>query len=384
MITINSTPIHKKFTDLFGSEPLIARSPGRVNIIGEHTDYNEGFVLPVAIDKGIAVAIDEREDNEIHLYSEEFKEYHKTTLSDIQPVKGWPDYVLGVVSQLQEHGHGLKGFNLVLDGDVPIGAGLSSSAAVECATIFALKELFGHQLSLLDMARLAQAAEHHFAGVRCGIMDQFASLFGKKDFAIKLDCKTLQHEYVPLQLHDYKIVLLNTNIKHSLALSEYNTRRSQCEQGIAWIAKQFPDIKSLRDVTIEMLDKIVAPKDKIIYRRCKYVIEENMRLLSACEALKIGNIHLVGQKMFQSHSGLSEQYEVSCRELDFLVENVKYNPAVIGARMMGGGFGGCTINLVKEKAIPMLAEKLGKEYRKVTDLELSSYVVNSEKGTDII
>ncbi len=383
MITFDTAPLYKKFIDLFGSEPLVVRSPGRVNIIGEHTDYNEGFVLPVAIDKGISVAIDERADNEIHLYSEEFKEEYKTTLAGIQPVKGWPAYVLGVVNQLQKHDYNLKGFNLVVDGDVPIGAGLSSSAAVECATIFALKEMNDYSLSLLDMALMAQAAEHHFAGVRCGIMDQFASLFGKKDFAVKLDCKTLKHEYVPLQLQDYKIVLLNTNIKHSLASTEYNTRRAQCEQGVAWVAEQFPGIRSLRDVTLEMLDKIVAPKDKIVYKRCKYVIDENNRLLSACEDLEAGDIYSLGQKMFQTHSGLSEEYEVSCKELDFLVNNVRYNPAVIGARMMGGGFGGCTINLVKEEAIPMLAEKLGKEYKKATGLELTVYVANSENGTHI-
>lgn len=384
MTTIDTTSISRKFNDLFEPHPLIVYSPGRVNIIGEHTDYNEGFVLPTAINKGVSVAISQKEDDEIHLYSQEFNEHYQTNILDIQPVRGWPDYVLGVTRQLQNSGYDLKGFNLVVDGDVPIGAGMSSSAAVECATIFALKELFELPLSLLDLARMAQSAEHHFAGVRCGIMDQFASLFGKKDFAIKLDCKTLEYEYVPLQLKGYKIVLLNTNVKHSLASTEYNTRRAQCEQGVEWIAGKVEGISSLRDVTISMLDEIVAPKDEIVYRRCKYVIEENSRLHLGCKALKAGNIHLLGQAMYETHTALSKEYEVSCSELDFLVEQVKDNPAVLGARMMGGGFGGCTINLVKEEAIEILTETLSEKYKQATGLELSLYVTNSENGTHLI
>lgn len=384
MTTIDTASVHQKFNDLFDSDPLIAYSPGRVNIIGEHTDYNEGFVLPTAINKGVSVAIVQRNDTGIHLYSQEFNEHYQTDTHDIQPVRGWPDYVLGVVKQLQDFGYDLRGFNLVVDGNVPIGAGMSSSAAIECATLFALNELFELPLTLLDMARLAQSAEHHFAGVRCGIMDQFASLFGKKDFAIKLDCKTLEYEYVPLQLNGYKIVLLNTNVKHSLASTEYNTRRAQCEQGVEWINREIGGVNSLRDVTPAMLDDIVAPKDKLVYQRCRYVIEENKRLVSACKALKAGNIHLLGQAMYETHAGLSKEYEVSCSELDFLVEQVKDNPAVLGARMMGGGFGGCTINLVKEEAIEILAETLSEKYKRATGLELSLYVANSENGTHLI
>lgn len=384
MTTIDTASVYQKFIDLFASDPLLIYSPGRVNIIGEHTDYNEGFVLPTAINKGVSIAIGKRNDDAIHLYSEEFNEEHLTDLSSIRPVKGWPDYVLGVVRQLQQSGYELGGFNLVVDGDVPIGAGMSSSAAVECASIFAIKELFAITLTRMEMAKLAQAAEHHFAGVRCGIMDQFASLFGKKDFAVKLDCKTLEYEYVPLQLNGYKIVLFNTNVKHSLSSSAYNTRREQCEQGVAWVAKQYPQARSLRDVSLDMLNQIVRPLDNLVYRRCRYVIEENNRLLAACEDLKAGHIHLLGQKMYQSHAGLSKEYEVSCRELDFLVEQVKNNPAVLGARMMGGGFGGCTINLIREAAIEELSAELGKKYKQATGLELSEYVAGSENGTHCI
>jgi galactokinase len=382
--TVEPVHVRDKFMDVFSSEPLIVRSPGRVNIIGEHTDYNEGFVLPAAIDKAVSVAIDRRDDDEIHLYSEEFKESFVTDLQNIRPVKGWPAYVLGVVHQLQKAGRGLHGFNLVLDGDVPIGAGLSSSAAVECATLFALNSVFNLSLSTIEMALIAQKAEHEFAGVRCGIMDQFASLFGKKDFAVKLDCRSLEYEYIPLQLHQFKIVLFNTNVKHSLASSEYNTRRAQCERGVEWIAKKYSYVKSLRDATVDMLDELVLPNDRVVYSRCKYVVEENTRLLEACEDLKSGDLHALGKKMFRTHQGLSGEYEVSCKELDYLVNFVSTEPAVIGARMMGGGFGGCTINLVHENAINQLSDHLSVRYKQATGLELSVYIANTENGTHVI
>lgn len=384
MITIESVPVFQKFIDLFSYAPLVVHSPGRINIIGEHTDYNQGYVLPVAIDKGITVAIGKRHDNEIHLYSEAYSEEFATTTTGFRPVKKWPDYILGVVDQLLQKEYDITGFNLVLDGDIPIGTGMSSSAAVECATIFALNELFELNLRKMEMAKLAQSAEHEFAGVRCGIMDQFTSIFGKKDFAIKLDCRSLEFEYMPLPMNEYKLVLLNTNVKHSLASSEYNTRRAQCEQGVAWVSGIYPEVQSLRDITIAMLDKAVAHKDAVIYRRCRYVIEENARLLAACAALKTGYLAEVGCNMFQSHYGLSRDYEVSCKELDFLVEQVKDDPAVLGARMMGGGFGGCTINLIKEDAIGRLTSSLHKNYQQAMGLDLSVYIVQPANGTSIV
>ncbi|HVE61797.1 MAG TPA: galactokinase, partial [Chitinophagaceae bacterium] len=344
--------IADKFKNLYDAKPLIVCSPGRVNVIGEHTDYNEGFVLPAAIDKAIYVAISKRNDELIRLFSADFNDVYEGRLSMVEKSeKHWANYILGIVNQLQMRGQQLHGFNLVIGGDVPIGAGLSSSAAIECATAFAINELFQLKIDKFELVKMAQLAEHAFAGVKVGIMDMFASVFGKKDNALKLDCRSLDFEYIPLKMEGIKILLLNTNVEHSLASSEYNTRRQQCERGVEYVKAHHPEVKSLRDITIEMLDRFVAPKDDLIYRRCKYVIEENIRLLAACDDLKKGNIAALGKKMFQTHEGLSKQYEVSCKELDFLVTYVKNNPAVLGARMMGGGFGGCTINLVKEEAI---------------------------------
>jgi galactokinase len=383
--TFNISKLKQKFQSLFNSEPLLVRSPGRVNIIGEHTDYNEGFVLPAAIDKAIYIAIGKRDDDIISLYAQDYQQSHEINLSNIVPTdKHWPNYILGIVDQLQKKGYSISGFNLVIDGDVPLGAGLSSSAAVECATVYALNDLFGLGIEKIEMVKMAQLAEQTFAKVMVGIMDQFASMFGKKGHAIKLDCRSLEYEYVPLVLKGIKILLLNTNVKHSLASSEYNTRRAQCEEGVALVKEKHPEVNSLRDVTMEMLQTLVAPKDQIIFKRCKYVVEENIRLLEGCEDLKKGHIDALGKKMFLTHEGLSKEYEVSCKELDFLVDHVKNNPVVLGARMMGGGFGGCTINLVKEEAIDGLVKKISKDYQQAMNLELSAYIAGIEDGSSVM
>ncbi|MBV9963694.1 MAG: galactokinase [Parafilimonas sp.] len=376
--------LSKAFHDKFKTEPLIVRSPGRVNIIGEHTDYNEGFVLPAAIDKAIYFAVSKRDDDEVHLHAVDFNEDFKGTLSSIKPVKQhWPNYVLGIIDQMQKKDLPVKGFNAVIDGDVPVGAGLSSSAALECATAFALNELFNFNLSKIEMVQMAQRAEHAFAGVKVGIMDMFASMFGKEEHAIKLDCRSLEYEYVPLHLPNIKIVLLNTNVKHSLSSSEYNVRRQQCEQGVTWIKERYFHVNNLRDATIEMLDECVLQKDTLIYKRCRFIVEEIQRLLSACEDLKKDDIQSLGQKMYATHEGLSNDYEVSCKELDFLVDTVKNNDAVLGARMMGGGFGGCTINLVKEDAIDELIEGVAEKYEREMKLPLTAYIAQIENGTGI-
>ena len=373
------------FKKNFGGEPTIVRSPGRVNIIGEHTDYNNGFVLPAAIDKAIYVAVSARKDYAIKLFSGEFNESFETSLSELKPTdKGWPNYILGVADQLKKGNYKISGFNLAIDGDVPIGSGLSSSAALECATGFALNEIFKLNISKKELAFIGQKAEHSFAGVRVGIMDQFASIFGRKDHVIKLDCQSLDYEYVPLKLEGYKILLLNTNVKHSLGSSEYNTRRAQCEQGVAWVKEHHPEVNSLRDVSMEMLHQHVEPRDPLIYRRCKYVVEEKERLLTGCEDLKKGDLKSLGKKMFRTHDGLSKEYEVSCKELDFLVDAVRDNPDVIGARMMGGGFGGCTINIVKEEAIDLLVKETGESYQKELGKELTAYIARVEDGTSIL
>ncbi len=368
------------------SPTIIVRSPGRVNIIGEHTDYNNGFVLPAAIDKAAYIAISLREDEEIHLAALDLNETFSTTISSLKPVGdvSWPNYILGSAAQFLKRGVALKGFNAVLTSDVPMGAGLSSSAAVECATVFALNELLQTNIDRVAMVGMAQKAEHEFAGVMCGIMDQFASMMGKESQVIKLDCRSLEYEYVPFKLDGYKIVLLNTNVKHSLASSEYNTRRNECMQAVAWIQAHHPEVQSLRDATVAMLDEHVLPKDSIVYNRSRFVVDEINRLVTACQDLQQGNIESMGQKMFATHDGLSKQYAVSCKELDFLVDFVRNRPEVIGARMMGGGFGGCTINLVQESAIGDLIAAVKPAYEAAMDLQLDYYIASIQNGTEII
>jgi galactokinase len=378
--------ITNTFLRKFNTTPFIFRSPGRINIIGEHTDYNNGFVLPAAIDKAAYIAISLRDDDEIHLVAADLNETFSISINDLNPVGdiSWPNFILGAAAQFPKRGIPLKGFNAVLMSDVPIGAGLSSSAAIECATTFALNELLQTNLDRITMVKMAQKAEHEYAGVMCGIMDQFASMMGKKDHVIKLDCRTLEYEYVPFKLKGLKILLLNTNVKHSLASSEYNTRRKECEQAVAWVKEREPQVNSLRDVTEEMLDKYVLPKDTLVDRRSRFVVQEINRLLRGCEDLQRGDLPALGKKMFATHEGLSKLYEVSCKELDYLVDFVKNNDAVIGARMMGGGFGGCTINIIKEEAIETLIASVKPAYETAMNLPLSYYIASIENGTEII
>ena len=375
----------KTYCENFEGRPIIVRSPGRVNIIGEHTDYNEGFVLPAAIDKATYVAVGKSRNNNCTLISINYNEVFEVSLSAaLAPVKDWPTYILGVVDQLIKRGYRLHGFNLVIQGDVPIGAGLSSSASVECATVFALNELFQLHIPALELIDIAQKAEHTFAGVMCGVMDQFISILGKKDHVIKLDCRSMEYEYEPLQLKGIKIVLLNTNVKHSLASTAYNKRRNECSEGVELVKKKMPRINSLRDITPQMLQQYVEPIDKNIYQRCRYVVEENIRLLEACDALKNGDLLSLGQKMYATHDGLSKEYEVSCKELDFLVDHVRSLPQVLGARMMGGGFGGCTINLVKEEFVEELIISTGNAYTQHIGKELTAYIASTEDGASLV
>ncbi len=378
--------ILQEFISRFGGDPLIVKSPGRINIIGEHTDYNNGFVLPAAIDKAAYIAMSLRDDNEIHLVALDLNESFSTRVEDLKPTTdlSWTNYILGSAAQFQKNGLALRGFNAVLLSDVPIGAGLSSSAAIECATVFALNELLGTNLTRLTMVGMAQKAEHEYAGVMCGIMDQFASMMGKKDHVIRLDCQSLEYQYVPLKLEGYKILLFNTNVKHSLASSEYNTRRNECNQAVAWVRQTEPAVESLRDVTELMLDQYVKPKSELIDRRSRFVVQEIERLLNGCEDLIKGDVQALGKKMCKTHEGLSKMYEVSCKELDWLVDFVKDNPNVMGARMMGGGFGGCTINLVKEDAIEELVKSIQPAYEQAMHLTLTSYIASIENGTELV
>ncbi|MGB8296680.1 MAG: galactokinase [Polyangia bacterium] len=340
-------PVLARFRREFGEPAVVVRSPGRVNLIGEHTDYNHGFVLPAAVDRGIAMALKPRSDHRYALHALDLDRRIEGNLGELAPQPDrWPNYLLGVLDQLQRAGHSLGGFDLVYGGDLPIGAGMSSSAALECGLAFSLNELFGLGLNRLAMAKLSQAAEHRFVGVKCGIMDQMASLLSQKDHVMMLDCHDLSCRFVPFR-SPVKIFLCDTQVERALAESGYNQRRSQCEAGVALLQRHAPAVHSLRDVSLELLDAHRAEFDPVVYRRCRYVIEENLRVIAACDALTSGDLPAFGRLMNQSHQGLSKAYEVSCPELDVLAEAAAALPGVLGARMMGAGFGGCTINLVQ-------------------------------------
>lgn len=373
----------KKFAK---QETIFVRSPGRINLIGEHTDYNDGFVLPAAIDKAVCLSITPANDKQIHLHAIDLNDSYNIHIDNIVPSAEphWSNYLLGVVAQFLKAGIVVNGFEAAFTSDIPIGAGLSSSAAVECAMAMALNIVSNAQIDKMQLVKMSQLAEHEFAGVHCGIMDQFASMFGQEGNLIKLDCRSLEYEYRPFNIQGYKIVLFDTNVKHSLASSEYNVRRKQCEAGVAIIQQHHPHAKNLRDATIEMLDKYLLPQDVLIYQRCKYVVEENARLLQGCDDLEKGDIQSFGKKMFATHHGLSKLYEVSCPELDFLVEQVENNSNVAGARMMGGGFGGCTINIVKEEAVNELIVDVEKEYKRLIGKTLKAYITTIKDGTTVL
>lgn len=366
------------------SNTLLVRSPGRINLIGEHLDYNNGFVLPAAIDKAVYVVIEKQDKALYSLFSVDFNEAIEIPVTEVKPSFGhWSTYILGVVAQFNKTGKNVPGFRMVIYGDVPLGAGLSSSAAIESAAAFSLNELFGYGFSRLELVKMAQLAEHEFAGVKCGIMDMFASVFGKKGQVIRLDCRSLEYAYFPLDLQDYEIVLFDTQVKHSLASSEYNVRRAQCEKGVAMIQQKYPAVKSLRDATIEIVNECIPAADPV-YTRCKYVVEEIERLVTGCEDLERGDVKAFGKKMFRTHDGLSKEYAVSCKELDYLVDQVRNNEAVIGARMMGGGFGGCTINIIRKDATDALLAELIPAYKKDMGMELRYYRVKIEDGTSMV
>jgi galactokinase len=382
---VDKNKIVNKFVELYKKEPLLVSSPGRVNLIGEHTDYNEGFVLPAAIDKKVVVALEKNSGSQCRFYACDVEESFHTNIHDLKKSDlRWPDYLSGVVDQLLINGHKISGFDVAFEGNIPLGAGMSSSAALECALIFGLNELFGLGLDRFEMVKLAQKAENEFVGVKCGIMDQFASMFGKKDHVVRLDCRSLGYDYFHFDMSNYLIVLCDTNVKHSLASSEYNTRRRECEKGVEILKKHNPDIQSLRDVTLEMIDRYKNEFDPVVFRRCRYVIEENNRVLQACDDLLRGDLHLFGEKMYLSHAGLRDDYEVSCKELDFLVDLTVDDPKVLGSRMMGGGFGGCTINLVEKDHIDEFIGKMSRAYQQGMNLELKVYVADISEGSGVV
>ena len=383
---MTTTNIRNKFVERYGHEPLLVRSPGRINLIGEHTDYNSGFVMPAAIDREIIFAVGFSKTTTSSLYS---LKHEQTVQFDVaNPVRleepRWPNYLLGVARQLVDKGYPLKPFDCIVDGDVPEGAGLSSSAALECGFVFALNHLHSLAIPKLEMIHMAQWAEHNFVGVKCGIMDQFASMMGAAGNAFVLDCRSLSYSYFPFALDEYTIVLCDSMVKHSLADSAYNERREECEMGISILRRHYPDVTSLRDVTLEMLERHRREFPGKVHRRCGYVVRENKRVLAAADDLRKGDLTAFGNRLYASHDGLSNDYEVSCAELDFLVAGARAFDGVLGARMMGGGFGGCTINIVQKTVVESFISTLSMKYKESFQFEMNSYEVAVQDGTSII
>ena len=354
--------IEEKFKSLFGNDYMVYTSPGRVNLIGEHTDYNGGFVFPGAIDKGIYAVINPNGTDKVRAYSLDYSQQAEFGMNEEDaPQESWARYIFGVCREMKKRGFEPKGFDTVFVGDVPLGAGMSSSAALESTFANALNEIFNLNIDRFELARIGQSTEHNYCGVKCGIMDQFASVFGKKGHLMRLNCATMEFEYFPFNPEGYKVVLLDTVVKHELASSAYNKRRESCENACAHIKANHPEVNFLSDATMAMLDEVKAEISEEDYMRAVYVIGEKQRVLDVCDALEKGDYETVGDRMFGTHYGMSKEYEVSCEELDFLNDIAK-QCGVTGSRVMGGGFGGCTINLVKEDLYDNFIATAKKEY----------------------
>lgn len=374
------TTIEKKFKELYGTDGAVYTSPGRINLIGEHTDYNGGFVLPGAIDKAMYCSIKPNGTDKVRAYALDLAESAEFGLGENDlPAKGWAKYIYGVCREMIKRGAKIGGFDTVFAGDVPLGAGMSSSAALESCFGFAINDTYGLGFDRFELAKIGQATEHNYVGVKCGIMDQFASCFGKEGSLIRLDCRSLEYEYVPFDPKGYRLVLLNTCVAHELASSAYNKRRESCETVAAAIKKHHPEVELLRDANLDMLREVaneVSPED---YIRAEFVIEEIQRLLDACEALKKDDYETVGKKMYETHIGLSRKYEVSCEELDFL-NDIARECGVTGCRVMGGGFGGCTINLVKDELHDAFIKRAIESYEQKFKIKPKVYDVVIKDG----
>ncbi|WP_412986736.1 galactokinase [Pontimicrobium sp. IMCC45349] len=373
--------IHSRFKAEFKSEPILVFAPGRINLIGEHTDYNNGYVLPAAIDKGIVVAIQKNNNQSSNVIANDINENFTFSVNNTSSKKkgDWRNYIIGIVNELLKAKKPIENFNLVFGGNIPNGSGMSSSAALENSIVFGLNELFNLNLTKEEMIFISQKAEHNYVGVNCGIMDQYASMFGKKDTAILLDCKDLKAKTIDLILDKHTFLLINTNVKHSLAESAYNERRAVCEQIASLLNKN-----SLREVSE---DELVSIKEKLSdthFQKALYVIQENNRVLEAVEAIHNNDVQKLGALLFASHRGLQKQYKVSCKELDFLVDYAQKSDTVIGARMMGGGFGGCTINLIKIENVEAFKTEISQLYNNTFKNECSTYTINLGDGTKLI
>ncbi|GMN05836.1 galactokinase [Croceitalea sp. MTPC5] len=365
---------------------IIIKSPGRINLIGEHIDYNDGFVLPAAIDKCILLRLTiNGHSNRCTVKSEGFTSVLIADLNNLaKGTEGWHNYVLGVIGELQKLTDKLSGFDCTMRSTVPVGSGVSSSAALACGLAFGLNELFKLGLTKWDLIKIGQRTEHDYVGTKCGIMDQFASVMGKEGHFMLLDCRSLAFQYVATELGDYRMLLLNTNVSHNLSDGEYNIRREQCEKGLDILVKRFNIDRTFRKVTSEMLLSIKTELGPLLFNRCSYVIEEIKRVQKAARELKNGNLESVGMLMYESHEGLAKKYEVSCDELDFLVELSKNEPELLGSRMMGGGFGGCTLNLIHKDAIDDFVKKAAKAYKKSFNINLNHFQTQPSEGTAII
>ncbi len=346
-----------------GSTGSVYASPGRINLIGEHTDYNGGFVFPGAIDKGMVAELKINGTNKVRAYSIDLKDYVEFGLNEEDaPRASWARYIFGVCREIIKRGGKIAGFNTAFAGDVPLGAGMSSSAALESTYAYALNDMFDCGIDKFELAKIGQATEHNYCGVNCGIMDQFASVFGKAGHLIRLDCRSLEYQYFPFNPEGYRLVLLDSVVKHELASSAYNDRRRSCENVVAAIQKRHPHVEFLRDANMDMLNEVKGEITAEDYMRAEYVIGEVQRVLDVCDALECGDYETVGQKMYETHHGMSKLYEVSCEELDFLNDIAK-ECGVTGSRVMGGGFGGCTINLVKNELYDHFVETAKMRYK---------------------
>lgn len=383
MTTTNQAErIRTAFRRCFGEPALLVRGPGRVNLIGEHTDYNLGFVLPGTVDRAIWLAVKPRRDRLCRLYSADLDASVSTDLDALSRSEThWANYLLGIYAELAADGKTIPGVDCVFGGNIPIGRGMSSSAAMECSFAFALNALFGLGFDPVALARLCQRAENRFVGVACGIMDQFASMLGREGRLILLDCRSLSYTYLPFTRADVQVVLCDTQVRRVLEGSEYNMRRAQCEAGVAVLAEAHPEIRSLRDVTPDIVEMARDRLQPLVYRRCRYVVEENHRVMEACGALERGDLRAFGSLMNASHAGLRDDYEVSCAELDALAEAAQEVPGVLGSRLLGAGFGGCTINLVKEAALERFREAMAAAFRDRLGKPLVLHICRFTGGT---
>jgi galactokinase len=372
-----------RFREMFGASPRIFRAPGRVNLIGEHTDYNDGFVMPAAIEFYTWVAAAKREDRILEAYSGHFDEKISLSLDALvgPPRRHWGDFIRGVAATLQYAGYKLPGANLFIQGEVPLGAGLSSSASLEVSTALALTSLSGIDLPRLELVKLCQRAEHEYVGTLCGIMDQFIASFGAAGHALMLDCRSLEYQLLPIP-RDVRLVVCNSMVRHELASGEYNRRRADCETGVKLLQPHLPEVRSLRDVEVAVLEAYKHVLPATVYRRCRHVVTENQRVLAAARALQSGDADRFGHLMYRSHASLRGDYEVSCKELDLLVDLASSSPGVYGARMTGGGFGGCTVNLIRATAATAFKAHIEQAYREATGIAPHIYVCEPAQGAE--